>query len=142
MKVSTIIIAGLISLLLACNATTNPKDAVVKTEEDFEKMVAEKGIAEAFYYYADSNVVINANDSLIYGRKGVFNYYNKPIFKTAILKWHPDFVEVASNGDLAYTYGKYQYENTNSMGKKVTAKGIFHTVWKKQVDGTWRFVWD
>ena len=142
MKLKIIIVAGLIASLIACKATTSPNAAIIKTEEDFARMAAEKGIAAAFYFYADSNVVINANDSLIHGRNGVLNYYSKPFFKTATLTWHPDSVAVSSSNDLAYTYGKYQFISTDSTGKKVLFKGIFHTVWKKQPDDTWRFVWD
>ncbi len=150
MKQFKTIIAGAILLLTACKTTkaivaptTPDKSVVLQTEMDFEKMAAQKGIAAAFFYYADSSAVINrGNDSLIYGKQGVFNYYNTPALKSATLTWHPDFIDVSSKGDLAYTYGKYQYQNTDANGKLVVLSGVFHTVWKKKADGTWRFVWD
>jgi len=38
-------------------------------EKNFQKMTTEKGIAEAFWFYADSNAVIKReNDTLIHGR--------------------------------------------------------------------------
>jgi ketosteroid isomerase-like protein len=30
----------------------------------------------------------------------------------------------------------------DSVGNKKDFKGIFHTVWKKQKDGSWKYVWD
>ena len=108
-----------------------------------QRCLLRKVLPQLFYFYADSNVVIKrGDDSLIYGRAGVQHYYSKPAYKTAIIIWHPDFVDVSSSGDLAYTYGKYQYQNIDAAGKKVSASGIFHTVWKKQSNGSWRFVWD
>jgi len=58
------------------------------------------------------------------------------------LVWEPDFVDVSASGDLAYTYGKFIYTLTDSLGKDQVMEGIFHTVWKRQTDGTWKFVWD
>lgn len=58
------------------------------------------------------------------------------------LQWDADFVDVSKSGELAYTYGKYTFTAIDSTGKTIDDKGIFHTVWKKQKDGKWKFVWD
>lgn len=150
MKQFKLILVSICLFVVACKNTkpmmsnlTSEKDAVLQTEMEFEKMAATKGIAEAFLFYADSNAVINrGNDSLIYGKKGIYAFYNNPATKSATLNWHPDFVEVSASGDLAYTYGKYRYQNIDASGKVLATTGIFHTVWKKKADGTWRFVWD
>lgn len=36
----------------------------------------------------------------------------------------------------------YTYSVTDSTGETKSSSGIFHTVWKRQADGTWKFVWD
>lgn len=116
---------------------------IAQAEKDFEKMAAEKGIAEAFWYYADSNAVIKrGNDSLIQGKENIKNYYSSDYYKTASVKWSPDFIDVAEKGDMAYTYGKYIWQSRDSSGKTNEFKGVFHTVWKRQKDGTWKYVWD
>ena len=51
-------------------------------------------------------------------------------------------MDVSESGDLAYTYGKYTFSAFDSNAKKIEAKGIFHTVWKRQEDGSWKFVYD
>lgn len=58
------------------------------------------------------------------------------------LEWKPDFVDVAASGDLGYTYGKYTYTSIDSAGNELVSKGVFHTVWKRQPNGSWKFVWD
>jgi ketosteroid isomerase-like protein len=119
------------------------KQEIVQAEKDFEKMAAEKGIAEAFGYFADSNAVIRgANDSLIRGKEGIRNFFSADRFKSASVKWSPDFADASSSGDLGYTYGKYTWQSKDSTGKTNESSGIFHTVWKKQKDGSWKFVWD
>lgn len=125
------------------NQSEKAKKEIIQTEKDFEKMAAEKGIAAAFWYYADSTAVIRGNnDSLVHGKDGIKNFFSAERFKKAAVKWSPDFADAAASGELGYTYGKYTWVSKDSTGKTSENKGIFHTVWKKQKDGTWRFVWD
>ncbi|MEP7107947.1 MAG: hypothetical protein ABI760_08190 [Ferruginibacter sp.] len=150
MNIATIYVRILFCRLLfyTCKTETNnlseeAKKEIAKAEKDFEKMAAEKGIAEAFWYYADSNAVIKrGNDSIIRGKAGIKNFYEAGYFKTAIVKWSPDFIDAAQDGEMGYTFGKYYWESKDSSGKINEARGIFHTVWKKQPDGSWRYVWD
>ena len=58
------------------------------------------------------------------------------------LTWKADFVDVSASGDLGYTYGEYTYTYKDEAGNTLSEKGIFHTVWKRQKNGDWRFVWD
>jgi ketosteroid isomerase-like protein len=117
---------------------------ITKAENDFSAMASEKGIETAFTYYAANDAIIKrGNDSLIYGKAGIANFYSKDVFKKAILKWSPDFTDASESGDLGYTYGKYTWQLKDDTGKMVQeSAGIFHSVWKKQKDGSWKFVWD
>jgi len=59
-----------------------------------------------------------------------------------LITWSPDFVETSQDGTIGYTYGNYTWQSKDSSGKVNEAKGVFHTVWKKQKDGSWKYVWD
>jgi ketosteroid isomerase-like protein len=115
---------------------------IYNTEKAFEKMVAEKGLAEAFSYYVADSGIVSRRDSLLQGRDAIHKFYEGRSDPTVSLKWTPDFIDVSSSCDLGYTYGKYTYSVTDSAGKVTESRGYFHTVWKKQPDGNWRFVWD
>lgn len=119
------------------------KAEVLKTEEDFKNLSQTKGIAAAFYAFADNNAVIKRDDdSLIKGKEDIKKYFTAPKFGKASVTWKADFVEVSNDGTLAYTYGKYVWTVKDSVGNKKDFTGIFHTVWKKQDDGSWKYVWD
>jgi ketosteroid isomerase-like protein len=107
-------------------------------------MAQVKDISEAFLYYAADDAVLMRDNSLIIGIESIKeNFKNgKTGSEKVRLTWKPDFVDVASSGDLGYTYGKYVYTTTDSIGNTSEIKGVFHTVWKRQADGKWRFVWD
>jgi ketosteroid isomerase-like protein len=139
------IILILILLLTCCKQkvdTEAAKKEIFKTEKAFEKMASEKGLADAFYYFADDSAVIRrGNDSLILGRENIRHYYSKNANPNAKLSWTPDFISVSDCGTLGYTYGKYLYSVRDSSGKFTERTGVFHTVWKKQ-NKVWRYVWD
>ncbi len=116
---------------------------IYKAEDDFKNLSQTKGIAEAFYTFADENAVIKReNDTLIRGKESIKQYYSDPKFQKAFVTWKPDFVDVSKDGEMAYTYGKFTWTFTDSLGNKNNFKGLFHTVWKKQKDGSWKYVWD
>jgi ketosteroid isomerase-like protein len=145
MKIKFLLVACIL-LIISCHQTTNKeeiKKEIFRAEKDFEKMAAEKGIAEAFYYFADENAVIHReNDTLIVGKENIKKYYENKNLKECSVNWTPDFIEVSDCGTLGYTYGKYLWKKKDTDGKVVEYKGIFHTVWKRQSDSSWKYVWD
>jgi ketosteroid isomerase-like protein len=152
MKKGSIIFLTL-SILLSCSSpkssneskpdNENAKQEIEKAEKDFAQMAADKGIAEAFYFFADSNATIKRqNDTLIHGKEAIKIFYSAPFYQKATVKWSPDFVGASIDGDIGYTYGKYVWSSTDPEGKPITFNGVFHTVWKKQPDGSWKYVWD
>jgi ketosteroid isomerase-like protein len=135
-------------VLVSCQPASKPeimvksKTEILETEKAFAAMAKKEGIAAAFSYYAAEDAVINYNDKLIKGRNQIKEHYADKKYEDVSLEWAPDFVEVSASGDLGYTYGNYTFSKKDSTGTIVEAFGIFHTVWKRQADGNWRFVWD
>lgn len=112
-------------------------------EKNFQQDLATGGVAYAFHKYAAENAVIKREgDTLIRGREAIKNYYSNPSYKAAVAEWSPDFIDVSGDGSMAYTYGKYKWRFTDKDGKVNTYEGVFHTVWKRQAGGVWRYVWD
>ena len=120
------------------------KQEIMDVERDFASMAAKEGIPEAFLYFAAEDAVLMRNDKLFIGKQKLEESFssNTSIIQDEMLSWEPDFVNVSASGDLAYTYGQYTYSYTDSTGATVEHQGVFHTVWKRQADGAWRFVWD
>jgi ketosteroid isomerase-like protein len=122
--------------------TTKSKQEIIETERLFAEKTKRDGVAAAFLDFADDNAVLNRNDKLVKGKSDIKKNFEHQKTKIISLTWVPDFVEVSLSGDLGYTYGEYQITYIDKEGKELTDKGIFHTVWKKQKDGKWKFVWD
>ena len=112
---------------------------IMETEKNFAQMVQEQGIYRAFTHYAADDAVIMRNNKLYIGKEKIDRMYAGQ--NSTDLSWVPDFVDVSASGDLAYTYGHYIYTFSDSTGTREN-RGVFHTVWKRQDNGEWRFVWD
>ena len=148
MRFKLLVVVISLFIFFGCSPTSTQKEEwknqILETEEAFSKLCQTEGIAKAFSEFAAEYVVINRNDSLILGKEGLMQFYSQtsnPSRKVE-LSWKPDFVDVSDSGDLGYTYGKYLFTMTDSTGLSQSSTGIFHTVWKRQEDGSWRFVWD
>lgn len=116
---------------------------IIQTEKAFQKMTVDSGIAGAFHWFADDHAVIKReNDTLIRGKEGIFNYYQQKNLKNATVTWTPDFVDVSECRTMAYTYGHYIWKVENGEGAFKEYKGVFHTIWKRQKDNSWKYVWD
>jgi ketosteroid isomerase-like protein len=122
------------------------KTEYIKEIEDIEKefciCVAKLGVKEAFVRFADENGVINRGNEIHSGKKGIEAYYSTIGIVIIKLEWQPSFIDVSEDGSMAYSYGNYDIAYKDSDGKSCSGNGIFHTVWKRQADGSWKYVYD
>lgn len=119
------------------------KQQIFDTEKAFEAATKEIGVARAFYEFAAPDAVIQrGGDSVIKGKDAIFEYYKKHEKPNTTVTWTADFIDVSADGTLGYTYGHYEWKIKAENDSVQTLTGIFHTVWKRQPDGTWKYVWD
>ena len=138
---------GIFLALVACTPSSNQgeveaaRTAILEAEANFNQMAQEAGLTEAFVTFAADSAVLNRR-GVVKGKLAIREFYENRPYVNASLTWKPDFVDVAASGDLGYTYGKYTYITVDSLGNRRETNGIFHTVWKKQADGSWKYVYD
>jgi ketosteroid isomerase-like protein len=144
-----IYIAFILSIILiGCNKSkTNEnktlwKSQILKVEQDFNDLAQKEGLIIAFETYAAPDGIIKRGGKTIKGRAAITEWYRKDSRPNETLNWKPVFVDVSASGDLAYTYGGAVLTSIDSTGKKIERIGEFHTIWKRQEDGNWKFVWD
>lgn len=134
--------------LLCCKAPTSQeqleewKVEVFETEKAFCEMAKREGLDKAFGYYAAEESAIKRGGKIVQGNKAIADWYANDMRYGDTLIWEPDFIDVSKSGDMAYTYGGFIFKSLDSEGKPKSNTGYFHTVWKRQSDGSWKFVWD
>jgi ketosteroid isomerase-like protein len=121
-----------IALLLLLLAQTTPLERLIQTERDFSRTSELKGIKDSFLaYLADDGIIFRPGPVL--GKKWISDRPPSP----ARLTWRPIYADISRAGDLGYTTGPYEFRDGPSTGF-----GNYFTVWKKQADGSYRFVLD
>ncbi len=134
--------------LAACVSRINPEEEklrILETDRQFSKFSVENSSSEAFYQFMDeAGIVLPQKGHPIIGKEA----FGKQISSRtetgskSTLKWEPDSVEISQSGDLGYTFGRYESTVVDEQGVKTKTYGHYITIWKKQSDGSWKFVFD
>jgi len=116
---------------------------MVKTEQAFSKMAEEKNTRDAFMaFIADDGLLFRPG--AVNGKKWMIEHPVPPpkdTDKKPLLAWQPAFAGMAASGDMGFTTGPWEAKE-DIKDEKPQAYGHFVTVWKKQADGSWKFVVD
>ncbi len=117
-----------------------PLQEMVKTEQAFSKMAEEKNARDAFMaFIADDGLLFRPG--AVNGKKWMLEHPVPPSDKNPLLAWQPAFAGMSVSGDLGFTTGPWELKADRS-DQSPSGYGDFVTVWKKQADGTWKFVVD
>jgi|GEM_PF-906671 len=121
---------------------------VVNTEVAFSNESVENGIPEAFYRFIDDDgIALSAagpprTKETFAKMIAAAKKKKKNDDRKSKLEWEPIYSHVSKSKDMAYNYGPYEYTITKAKGITQCFYGYFVTVWKRQLDGSWKFVFD
>ena len=120
----------------------NAADEVKKllaTDKAFSDLSEQKGMKAAYIDYIDSNGVLLKPGILPVVGANAIDYLIQQNDTTFRLTRQPQSAMVAISGDLGYTYGIISYRLKWSDSVQY---GTYVSIWKKQRDGSWKFVLD
>jgi ketosteroid isomerase-like protein len=131
---------AILMLFFSCSANkTQLEQEIREVEQEFQHLANQKGLAYAFTTFADTQAIIHRNGMLINTHYQIGKYYSKYDSLNLKLQWSPDSIIVAQSGDLAFSFGEFQLFK---VGKNDTLRGYYQTLWKRQLDGGWKYIWD
>lgn len=114
--------------------------SMVDTERKFARTSEEQGTRAAFLAFIAADGIL-FRPTATNGKKWMQQTPLPPSDKRPLLAWQPAFADIALAGDMGYTFGPWEYKEDIKDAKPV-AYGHFATVWKRQADGSWKFVID
>ena len=121
---------------------TGPVEAIRTADVDFSRDAMKLGTGVAFGRYAAADAqIFSGPGEFISGPHAISESFGPPTEKNTLV-WHPVHGEVASSGDLGFTVGNAVFTGVREDGAKIERFSKYLTVWKKQQDGTWRYVVD
>ena len=140
------VLAGIAFILFSCNTgemkkkdPAAEKKALMDADRAFSKLSMEKGMKAAFIEFIDSNGVLLRPASMPIVGANAIDYLIRQNDSTYKMEWQPSHAEVSTNFDLGYTYGIYAL---HPSVQDTVLYGTYVSIWKKQGDGTWKFVLD
>lgn len=118
------------------------KNELLKIDKEFSDYSQKHGMQKAFLHYvADDGVRLLPKKKPIEGKAAIAKGFEGKNDTSFELTWEPTFSDISESGDLGYTYGIWTltFKNPTDNPQK---KGTYTTIWKKQKDGTWKWVLD
>ncbi|NCD68771.1 Cif family virulence factor [Mucilaginibacter agri] len=108
---------------------------VITAEDNFNKLVARKGIKDGFLGVADPEGIVFKPEAI-----NINEFYSKIDKQPGTLTWTPNFARISANGDLAFTAGPYVYQNGKTDDDKVY--GDYVSIWRTDVDNKLKLLID
>ena len=119
-----------------------PLDAIRSADVEFSNDATKSGTGVAFGRYAAPDAqMFSGPGEFITGPHAISESFGPPTEKNTLV-WHPVHGEIAASGDLGFTVGNAVFTGYREDGAKIERFSKYLTVWKKQRDGSWRFVVD
>lgn len=114
---------------------------IINTDKAFSSLSAEKGMQEAFVAFA-ADEVIKPQDGRqpVVGRASLMRSFEGAPPQDFVLTWTP--LKADASGDLGYTFGNWERKFKTSSGSDTTVYGNYISIWKRQADGSWKYVFD
>lgn len=102
------------------------------------------GMKVAFVEYADSAVIkMDEGQLAVRGLDSLKTRWAAPRPDgPSPLVWEPQHAEVSASGDMGYTFGYWRFPATTTTGADTLYYGNYVSIWKRQSDGSWKYVLD
>lgn len=117
------------------------KESMMEADRQFSALSAAEGVGTAFSAYMTDNATTFVDKMHpISGRVELEKRYSNA--KGVTLVWNPTHAEISSSGDFGYTRGRWDRTFKNADGTAGKAYGYYITVWQKQPDKSWKWIFD
>ena len=125
-------------LLASCATSARPSAElasaapVIAAEREFAADAAARGWVAAFRRYAAPDAIVLSPDPV----NAQENLAQVQDDGDTSLDWRPAYAGVAQSGDFGFTTGPFQIRGREGI------VGHYFTVWRKQRDGSWKWIFD
>ncbi len=129
-------------ILASCSAkqTDLSKQAaqeIIAADKAMSDLASKDGFFKALLAYSADSVIIPREGKLpLFGKIEVTKVWSaKPVITT--IAWKPIKAFASESGDMGYSFGYATFASEDS-----TRYTNYCTIWHKQKDGSWKFVYD
>lgn len=109
------------------------------TDDAFSELAA-TDIRAAFMAYAASDGGRVDGSRYVFGRRAIGDGFLTPPPGFNGMSWHAEYGSVAKSNDLGFNLGPVM--RLSAGGAPPVAAGLFLTIWRREVNGEWRWIVD
>lgn len=123
-----------LALLAAAPVAAQTPDAagIVAAERAFAADAPSMGVAGSFNKWSTPDAIV-IGDGLVLRVSEAYPDGPRPADEP-LLEWWPNFAGISRSGDMGFTTGGVQVGGART--------GHYFTVWKRQADGAWKWIYD
>ena len=110
---------------------------LMEVDRAFSKRSTEAGLKTAYLEYIDSTAVLLRPGNMPLTGANAIDFICMNNDAGASMSWEPKGCSLAQSGDLGYTWGVYALR---TVPDDSVTYGTYVNVWKKQDDGSWKFM--
>ena len=147
MRTAEVFLAALV--VLATSGCAQPVDseaeraALLQADAAWAQAASAKDLDGTVSFLAEGASMLPPNATIVTGEEALRELWSEEFATPGYaLSWQASKAEVSAGGDLGYTFGTYEFTMHDPEGNPVTDRGKYVTVWKKQLDGSWKAVAD
>jgi ketosteroid isomerase-like protein len=115
---------------------------LIQADEAFAETIGREGLSRWNSFFSQDGAVIQEGTGEIRGAEAIQASMDAAASAITSFSWAPERAEVAEGGDLGYTVGRYQTTTIGSDGVEMLGTGIYVSIWRRQVDGSWKVEMD
>lgn len=115
---------------------------MLEADRAFAAMAERDGAPAAFAAYAADDVRMFPEGEFPYERRDALIARFSRWPDGAALRWTPVSGLAAPSGGFGYTWGTSVFTAPDATGETTSRYGKYISIWRKEPDGTWRFVAD
>ncbi|RYY67259.1 MAG: hypothetical protein EOO12_01710 [Chitinophagaceae bacterium] len=119
-----------------CQAQPPALQDMVAAENRFAAQSVRENTRDAFLAFMDTAALMFRKNAF---QKSYAEWQAKEK-RPGLLHWKPVVAELANSGDWGFSTGPWTFRATEA--DSVTARGHFFTIWHRQADNQWKFLFD
>jgi ketosteroid isomerase-like protein len=135
-------VAGIVTVGRGAPPAAN-RDALLAADRAFDSATARKKFDGFSSFLADNVSTLRADQPVLRGKAAMQQEWKGLLEnKSNSLRWQPISAEISKSGDLGYTVGSYTITRTDNQGSAIVGTGKYLTVWRLQMDRSWKVEFD
>jgi len=112
--------------------------SLLAADSAFAKASVETNAAEAFKMFLAEDAIQMPNGAMpVNGINAIYEMLSEDV-ETYTLTWEPQDGDVASSGDMGWTWGLAEFTIQPKAGEKRTSYSKYLNVWIKDFNGEWK----